>query len=137
MMADAPRPIARESIPGVAAAMEQRHKSFAGFYGFICGLAAVAAVGMAFQPKQNDGPATAIVGGLVWFVPFAFGVRRRLRQARTARAAASADVTWRLQDTQLVAVDANGAPRVELSFPITRKLRATLLAVPQAKVVAS
>jgi hypothetical protein len=136
------RPIAADAIPAIATTMESRHKSFAAVYGFFLVIIVIAAVGMIARPSHDDldqGVMTGIAGGLIWFVPFAFAVRRRLRRARVAKAAGTAakiqpNITWHLAERELVAAD-GGVVRVELSFPITSGLQKTLLAVPRASVV--
>lgn len=91
---------------------------------------------------SNKTDKEGIMFGLAFWILVAglFTLRfwRRLATTRRAETAAKTNpvITWRLLDNrQIVAIDGNGIPQIELSFKISRGMRDILLAVPEARVV--
>lgn len=142
-----------ERVPPVASDMASSSKTLAGVLLFFCAIMAIAMIGGladgktfgADDPPTDSAEATGnavgvIIGiALVAGLPGWFGFRAARNASRATRAGnlAKSDpsYTWRLSGKYIIAADAHGAPRPELSFKVNRKLRTMLLAVPRAEVV--
>lgn len=143
--------IPAERVPPVAKDMASTSKNIAAVLLFLCGLLAIATISVAVgdtpsgdldAPKNSAEAAGHAVGMIIVIALFAglpgwFGLRAARNASRATRAAnlAASDpsYTWQLSGKYIVAVDAQGAPRPELSFKVSGKLRTMLLAVPRAQ----
>jgi hypothetical protein len=116
-------------------------KSVAGVVFFLAVAIGCAAVGVMVDGSGGKEDGTAAAGGMAfWALLIGAIAMRFVRTARAAGAAAlraKTDPTshWYLSGKMVVASDANGTPRPDLSFKVSNKLRQMLLAVPKATVV--
>lgn len=135
-----------ERVPPVATDMASGSKTVAAVLFFLSAVLALGVFGMSFDDKKEalgDDSAEA-AGAVIGFLlivglPGLLGFRHARNASRATRAGKLAQTdlhyTWRLSGKYIIAADGNGAPRPELSFKISRKLRTMLLAVPRAEVV--
>ena len=97
------------------------------------------AVAMLFGTTSTSDGGTLIAGYALWAAILGVPVSRYFGTARRAgRAIAAIDASspheFFLSDRMIVAVDPGGALCPDMSFKISKKLRATLLAVPRASI---
>lgn len=142
-------PVPAERIPPVASDAASGSKTAAGLLIFACVIIAIAMLGVLAdgthheQVRDSAEAAGYNAGQVIAFLLFAglpgwFGfraARNASRATRAARAVSDRSFTWRLSGKYIIAADAGGAPRPELSFKVSGKLRTMLLAVPRAEVV--
>lgn len=128
-------------VPPVATDAASASKVWAGvllFFGVLFVIGVVA--GPPEQTGAETDPVSMLLGGgilagVVGFLGFRF-VRNASRATRAAALAQTEQrFTWWISGKHIVAADQHGAPRPELSFKISGKLRTMLLAVPRADVV--
>lgn len=128
-------------IGPVATEAASSAKTVAAIWFFVIALVVVGSAGMAANGTGDErDPVQLVVGMLFWGMIVASIAMRYVKAARRATAAiarAQADPSsqWFLSGKMIVGVDASGAPNPGVTFKISRKLRAMLLAVPQATVV--
>jgi hypothetical protein len=136
--------VSSERIPPIGTDMAGSSKVTAGvlfFVAVIFGISVLFGAGdEADKASDSAEKAGEIIGALVAIaIPGLIGMRFARNASRANRAAQLAATdsryAWRLSGKFIIAADAHGAPRPELSFKINRKLRTMLLAVPRATVV--
>jgi hypothetical protein len=135
-----------ERVPPVATEQASTSKSIAGVLLFLAGLCLIAMLSSMDEfDKDREHPtdgaeaagekAGAVIAVLLFpGIPAWFGWRSARNGMRATRAAkAAAGHTWQLSGKLLIASDATGAPRPDLSFKTNGRVRAMLLAVPKAQ----
>lgn len=141
-----------ERIPPVAKEAASGSKTIAGVLFFFTVIAALAMFGTLTDETRNErrrsgdsaeeaGRKVGEVIGVLLFAGlpalFAFRSARNASRATRSIALAASDqrYSFRLSGKHIITADPHGAPRPDLSFKISGKLRTMLLAVPRAEVV--
>jgi hypothetical protein len=135
-------PIPAPRVEPVALEAASRGKTVAAVLFFVAAVFVFAAVGMVLDGTSNGGrgESSMVAGVLFWLVMIALVAMRFVKNAARATAAArrakvDPSSRWFLVGNTIVGGDSTGAPRPDLTFKISNKLRAMLLAVPRATVV--
>jgi hypothetical protein len=144
-------PIPSERIPPIATDSSSSSKSVGGVLMFVFVIVALAMFSAVFEtdkaenePKNSAERAGHKVGTFIALVLFpaipgwiGFKAIRNASRATKAAAAAQREPTmvWRLSGKLVIAADATGTPRPDLSFKISASGRKMLLAVPRAEVI--
>lgn len=138
-----------ERIPPVAREASEASKTVAAVLFFAVGVLVLAMFGVAERDDEKADDAAvesaaersgrkvgrAIAPLLFIGIPAIFAVRAARNASRATRArtqgASDRNMTWRLSGRLLVAADATGSPRPDMTFKVTRRLRTMLLALPR------
>lgn len=137
-----------ERIPPIAREASEASKTVAAVLFFAVGVLVLAMFGVAERDDEKADAAVesaaersgrkvgrAIAPLLFIGIPAIFAVRAARNASRATRArtqgASDRNMTWRLSGRLLVAADATGSPRPDMTFKVTRRLRTMLLALPR------
>lgn len=125
-------------VTPVATEAASNAKSIAGVIFFLAVVTAMIGLGIMSDPKAKaeDGVIPMFVmGGIIASIGMRYVRGARRASAALARAKADPSSQWFLTGKLIVGTDSAGVPSPELTFKISGKLRAMLLAVPTATVV--